>query len=258
MRVAGQQARLDVPVEGRFGEVGRGDEDGFVVGDDSLGVKDALRTFRFQRARVVEHGGSGRSGPLLTPEVVREAANQMVRGGRDATGAVDVHQQGDFQAGQRVQLLGQDLEGARPVEEGVCGSPDRPRGCVDHFVVHAPRIPGVKAGNLGAGPYEVGAGEAGGELVQTPDPGRGGPSADSQFAPLAEQTQHLFLLVGACPQRGANGGDRRVHAEEAGLQRGCERLAQVRRKREERLDRLVAHRQRGVNRPGRRSRRSRR
>src|SRR4051812_9208076 len=79
--VSEEEAEFDVSVEGGFGEVGGGQEDGFVVGDYGFGVEDSGGAFGVEGAGIEEDLGAGGSGPVGFPEAVGEAADEGVGGG---------------------------------------------------------------------------------------------------------------------------------------------------------------------------------
>ena len=136
-------------------EVGRRDEHHLLVSHDCLGVENARWTLRFKGARVVEHVRTRRSRPVAIPEAFCETANEVVGGGRVAALALYVQEKRDLEIRERLHFLGQGLEGAGAVEEGVGAGPDRPGCRVDDLVVDAAGVAGVKPRNLRPGPDEV-------------------------------------------------------------------------------------------------------
>src|SRR5688572_25570988 len=133
--VSEEEAQLDVSVEGGFGEVGRGQEEGLFVGYDGFGVEDSGGAFGVEGSGVEEDSGAGGSGPVGFPEAVGEAADEGVGGGGVSLPSLDVQEEGDAQGALLVHAPGEDLEGFGAVEEGVGARPDRTLGGAEELFV---------------------------------------------------------------------------------------------------------------------------
>ena len=139
--VTHEHAEFDVAVEGCGSEVGRGDENCFVVHDHCFGVQHSERPGRIQGAGIVIDDGLGRAGPICSPESVGEPADELVRGAGVAPDSLDVQEKSHSQIIHSVHTLGQLLEGAGTVEVRKGAHPHGPLSPAKQFFVDLAGIP---------------------------------------------------------------------------------------------------------------------